>query len=137
MATAQLSEIVRTVRDIFADETGLDLSGFDENVRFQDDLELNSIDFIGPIMKLESRYGIRFQQTDFANTKTVKDVADLVLAKLQARAAGAITPQPAPTPNASGTAAATAPNATPPANSPSEPAGPKQARASDADSGAD
>jgi acyl carrier protein len=57
-------EVLDILRDIAPDE---DLSQLDDNVRFREQLELDSMDFLDIVMELRKRYRIQVPEEDYTH----------------------------------------------------------------------
>ena len=55
-------EVLDILRDIAPDE---DLSQLDDNVRFREQLELDSMDFLDIVMELRKRYRVQVPEQDY------------------------------------------------------------------------
>jgi acyl carrier protein len=57
-------EVLDILSDIAPDE---DLSKLDDNVRFREQLELDSMDFLDIVMELRKRYRVQIPEDDYVN----------------------------------------------------------------------
>jgi acyl carrier protein len=57
-------EVLEILRDIAPDE---DLSQLDDEVRFREQLELDSMDFLDIVMELRKRHRIQIPEDDYIN----------------------------------------------------------------------
>src|SRR3972149_885940 len=57
-------EVLDILRDIAPDE---DLSQLDDDVRFREQLELDSMDFLDIVMELRKRYRVQIAEDDYIN----------------------------------------------------------------------
>ena len=74
-------ERMRQVLDsVFEGE--IDSSAIKETDKLKSDLEMNSIAMLYMVMGLEEEFGIKFENSDFANMETVADVIRAIEAKL-------------------------------------------------------
>jgi acyl carrier protein len=65
MTTAEIrEEVLEILRDIAPDE---DLSGLRDDVRFRDQLELDSMDFLDIVMELRKRHRIQIPEEDYVH----------------------------------------------------------------------
>mgnify|MGYP006364833753 CR=1 FL=1 len=55
-------EVLDILKDIAPDE---DLSQLDDEVRFREQLELDSMDFLDIVMELRKRYGVEVPEEDY------------------------------------------------------------------------
>jgi acyl carrier protein len=63
-AAAIREEVLDILRDIAPDE---DLSQLDDDVRFREQLELDSMDFLDIVMELRKRHRIQIPEDDYMN----------------------------------------------------------------------
>jgi acyl carrier protein len=78
-------EVVAYIRAHLADELELDPARIDEETRFKEDLEADSLDLYGLVQELEDTYRVRMTDEEAARIKTVHQAADFVLAKIADR----------------------------------------------------
>jgi acyl carrier protein len=65
MTTAEIrEEVLEILRDIAPDE---DLSQLDDSVRFREQLELDSMDFLDIVMELRKRHRIQIPEEDYVH----------------------------------------------------------------------
>jgi len=65
MTTAEIrEEVLEILRDIAPDE---DLSQLDDDVRFREQLELDSMDFLDIVMELRKRHRIQIPEDDYGH----------------------------------------------------------------------
>ena len=62
---------------------GIDISNLNENSDLRKVVGMNSISLLYMAMVLEEKYSIKFNNNDFENIFTVKDVIDVVESKVQ------------------------------------------------------
>jgi acyl carrier protein len=72
-------EVLTLVRDHLAEELELDPAGIDEQTRFKEDLDADSLDLYELVMELEDRYGISISEEQAVKIKTVGDAVSFVL----------------------------------------------------------
>jgi acyl carrier protein len=72
-------EVLGLVRSHLSEELGIDSSGIEEESRFKEDLEADSLDLVELVMELEDRYGIRISEEQAEQIKTVGQAIDFVL----------------------------------------------------------
>ena len=77
-------EVMELVRAHLSEELGIDASGIDEQSRFKEDLEADSLDLVELVMELEDRYGIRVSEEEAAEIETVGNAVDFVCARVPA-----------------------------------------------------
>jgi acyl carrier protein len=84
---ATRDEVLELVRAHLSEELGIDASGIEEETRFKEDLEADSLDLVELVMELEDRYGIRIAEEEAERIKTVGQAIDFVLAHAPANPA--------------------------------------------------
>ena len=83
--SADREEVLALVRSHLSEELGIDSSGIQEETRFKEDLEADSLDLVELVMELEDRYGIRIPDEEAAKIQTVGQAADFVASHAQAQ----------------------------------------------------
>jgi acyl carrier protein len=74
-------EVVSYIRAHLADELELDPARVEEQTRFKEDLEADSLDLYSLVQELEDNYGVRMSDEEAARIKTVGQAVDFVLAR--------------------------------------------------------
>jgi acyl carrier protein len=74
-------EILGYIRAHLADELELDPGRVEEQTRFKEDLEADSLDLYSLVQELEDTYGVRMSDEEAARIKTVGQAVDFVLLK--------------------------------------------------------
>ena len=77
-------EILAKVQDIMVDMFEIDRGDVTMDAHLMDDLDLDSIDAIDMVVKLQEMTGERVPEEQLRQIRTVKDVVDLIEAKLAA-----------------------------------------------------
>ncbi len=77
-------EIFDLVRDHLAEELEVDAGKIDEQTRFKEDLDADSLDLYELVMELEDRYEISVPEEDAARIVTVGDAVSFVLERAPA-----------------------------------------------------
>ena len=75
-------EVLELIRSHLAEELEVDPSRIQDDTRFKEDLEADSLDLVELVMELEDRYGIRIPDEEAARILTVGQAADFVAARL-------------------------------------------------------
>lgn len=75
------SEVMDLVRNHLAEELDLDPTRINEDSRFREDFDADSLDLYELVMELEDRYGISVSEQEAGEIETVKDAVDFVLVK--------------------------------------------------------
>lgn len=73
-------EVLTLVREHLADELELDADRINEETRFKEDLEADSLDLYTLVQELEDSYGVRISDEDAAKILSVGQAVDFVLA---------------------------------------------------------
>jgi acyl carrier protein len=73
-------EVFTRIRAHLADELALDPERIQEETRFREDLEADSLDLYTLVQELEDTYGIRMSDEQAARILTVGQAVDFVLA---------------------------------------------------------
>lgn len=71
-------EVLQKVREHLASELEVDPAKIDDQTRFGDDLEADSLDLYELVMELEDTYGIKVSEAEAARIETVGDAVDFV-----------------------------------------------------------
>ncbi len=73
-------EVLQRIREHLAAELEVDPARIEENTRFREDLEADSLDLVELVVELEDSYGIRIPDEQAARILTVGQAADFVAA---------------------------------------------------------
>ena len=82
-------EVLELVRSHLAEELEIDPSRIQDDTRFKEDLEADSLDLVALVQELEDRYGVRIPDENAVQIKTVGQAADYVAVRLDAAEAQA------------------------------------------------
>ena len=74
-------EVLNAIRSHLADELELDPERVQENTRFKEDLEADSLDLYTLVQELEDSYGVRMSDEEAAQITTVGAAVDFVVAR--------------------------------------------------------
>ena len=74
-------EVLARIRTHLSEELGIDAATIEEQSRFKEDLEADSLDLVELVMELEDGYGIRMGEDQAERIKTVGQAVDFVLAQ--------------------------------------------------------
>ena len=74
------AEVFQRVRAHLADELSLDPEDIQEQTRFREDLEADSLDLYTLVQELEDTYGVSIPDEQAAGITTVSQAVDFVLA---------------------------------------------------------
>ena len=73
--------ILQTLVRILNEETATEITGVTETTCLRTGLSLDSVDFVGVIMRVEGEYRIRLNQEELAAASTVGDLVTIVAEK--------------------------------------------------------
>lgn len=79
-------EAVDAIREVAVEVLGVDADKVTADARFKEDLDADSLDLVELVMGLEERFDISVPEEDLEGVATVGQAADLVIAKVAARA---------------------------------------------------
>ena len=71
--------MLERIRAHLSEELGIDAPIIEEESRFKEDLEADSLDLVELVMELEDGYGIRIAEDEAERIKTVGQAVDFVL----------------------------------------------------------
>jgi acyl carrier protein len=73
-----IEEIEKKVKQIIADELGVEESEVTPNARFIDDLGADSLDTVELVMRLEEEFGIEIPDESAEKIKSVRDALNFI-----------------------------------------------------------
>jgi acyl carrier protein len=73
------AEVIQQVRAHLADELSLDPDDIQEQTRFREDLEADSLDLYTLVQELEDSYGVKMTDEQAARIQTVGQAVDFVV----------------------------------------------------------
>ena len=76
-------EILEKVKDLIADKLGVERDEVVEEASLIDDLGADSLDLVDLVMVFEEEFGVKIEDEELENIKTVKDVVDGIMKKLE------------------------------------------------------
>jgi len=76
-------EVLELIRSHLAEELEVDPSRIQDDTRFKEDLEADSLDLVALVQELEDRYAVRIPDEDAARLTTVGQAADYVAVRLE------------------------------------------------------
>jgi acyl carrier protein len=82
-------QVISLIRTHLADELDVDPQTVDEETRFKEDLEADSLDLYTLVQELEDTYGVRMSDEQAAQILTVGAAVDFVLANTPSGTANA------------------------------------------------
>jgi acyl carrier protein len=75
-------EVLELIRGHLSEELEVEPSRIQDDTRFKEDLEADSLDLVALVQELEDRAGVRIPDEDAVKIKTVGQAADYVAARL-------------------------------------------------------
>jgi acyl carrier protein len=72
-------EVLTLVREHLAEELEVDIERIDEQTRFKEDLDADSLDLYELVMELEDRYGVSVSEEQASRIATVGDAVGFVV----------------------------------------------------------
>jgi acyl carrier protein len=85
------AEILSYVRAHLADELEIDAARVEEQTRFKEDLEADSLDLYSLVQELEDTYGVRMSDEQAASIRTVGQAVDFVITETSTNSPGGAT----------------------------------------------
>ena len=79
-------EALSALREVAVEVLSVDGAAVQEDARFKEDLDADSLDLVELVMGLEERFDIAVPEEDLENVTTVGQAVDLVLSKVASKA---------------------------------------------------
>ncbi len=76
-------EVLQKVRELIADKLSIDVNEVTEEASLIDDLGADSLDLVDLVMVFEEEFNIKIEDEELEKIKTVKDVVDGIMAKME------------------------------------------------------
>lgn len=76
---SQREEILVQLQDVISDFFEIDKADITEDANLYEDLDLDSIDAIDLVVKVQNMIGKKVQADDFKNARTVGEVVDIII----------------------------------------------------------
>jgi len=70
------------IREIIADQIGIDAGEIKETSSFKEDLGIDSLDLFEIVMQLEEKYDVEIDSNELEDVKTIKDVIEFLNKKI-------------------------------------------------------
>jgi len=80
------NEVLELIRNHLAEELEVDPSRIQDETRFKEDLEADSLDLVALVQELEDRSGVRIPDEDAVKITSVGQAADYVASRLESEA---------------------------------------------------
>ncbi|ACJ75037.1 acyl carrier protein [Thermosipho africanus H17ap60334] len=75
-------EKIQKIREIIADQLGVDIEEVTDEKSLTEDLGADSLDMVDLVMAFEDEFGVKVEDSDLSKINTVKDVIDLISARV-------------------------------------------------------
>jgi acyl carrier protein len=76
------AEIEAKLTDLLVDELGIERDAIEEDARFEEDLDVDSLGVVELLMALEDNFGVKIPDEEAEQITTVGEAVDLVEKKL-------------------------------------------------------
>lgn len=76
-------EIVKIVNNFLVDEFEADETMIQEDANLKETLDLDSLDYVDLVVVIESNFGVKLGESDFAGISTFNDFYNLIEAKVK------------------------------------------------------
>jgi acyl carrier protein len=77
------NEVLELIRNHLSEELEVEPSRIQDETRFKEDLEADSLDLVALVQELEDRAGVRIPDEDAVKIVTVGDAADYVSSRVE------------------------------------------------------
>ena len=79
------AEIIEKTNDFLIDEFEVDGSTITPDANLKDTLGLDSLDYVDLVVTVESNFGVKLGETDFAGVATFDNFYDMIEKKIKAK----------------------------------------------------
>ncbi len=76
---SQRDDVLAQLQDVISDIFEIDKEDITPSARLYEDLDLDSIDAIDLVVKVQNMIGKKVQADDFKNARTVDEVVDIII----------------------------------------------------------
>lgn len=78
----QREEIFTTIKDLAVEVLGVDAEKVNDEARFKEDLDADSLDIVEFVMGMEDKFDVELPESEVEGVTTVGQAVDLVASKL-------------------------------------------------------
>ncbi len=78
----QREEIFTTIKDLAVEVLGVDADKVNEEARFKEDLDADSLDIVEFVMGMEDKFDVELPESEVEGVATVGQAVDLVASKV-------------------------------------------------------
>lgn len=78
----QREEIFTTIKDLAVELLGVDAEKVNDEARFKEDLDADSLDIVEFVMGMEEKFNVELPESEVEGVTTVGQAVDLVLSKI-------------------------------------------------------
>lgn len=79
------TEILETINQILIEEFEVDEEVIEAKNNLRESLDLDSLDYVDLVVLIESNFGVKLVESDFADIVSFEDFYDLIARKLEAK----------------------------------------------------
>lgn len=79
------AEIIETINGFLVDEFEVDGDTIENDANLKETLGLDSLDYVDLVVVIESNFGVKLVEADFAGIATFQDFYDLIENKIKAK----------------------------------------------------
>jgi acyl carrier protein len=78
----QREEVFTTIKDLAVELLGVDADKVNDEARFKEDLDADSLDIVEFVMGMEEKFNVELPESEVEGVATVGQAVDLVMSKL-------------------------------------------------------